>query len=231
MPFATIPEALADLKQGKFVIVLDDEDRENEGDLILPAELATAENVAFMVNTCSGVICVGTSEDRLNELNLPPMMVNNEDPKCTAFTVTCDYKIGTTTGISAYDRALTIRKIADPKAKADEFTRPGHVFPLKYAPGGVLNRVGHTEASVDLAELCGLYPAGFLCEIVNKDGTMMRRPDLEKFGEEHGLKLITIADLAEYKKNLMKKVVVQETKSPTNNNNTNNASSFQQAAI
>ena len=126
---------------------------------------------------------------------------------------------------------MTIRKIADPKAKADEFTRPGHVFPLKYAPGGVLNRVGHTEASVDLAELCGLYPAGFLCEIVNKDGTMMRRPDLEKFGEEHGLKLITIADLAEYKKNLMKKVVVQETKSPTNNNNTNNASSFQQAAI
>jgi 3,4-dihydroxy-2-butanone 4-phosphate synthase len=230
MPFATIEEALVDLKKGKFVIVLDDEDRENEGDLILPAELATPQNVAFMVNTCSGVICVGTREDRLKELNLPPMMENNEDPKCTAFTVTCDYKIGTTTGISAYDRAMTIRKIADPSAKANEFTRPGHIFPLKYAPGGVLNRVGHTEASVDLAELCGLYPAGFLCEIVNKDGTMMRRPDLEKFGEEHGLKLITIADLAIYKNKIAKQTVNQKTKF-AQSNITNNGPVFQRSAL
>ena len=176
---------------------------------------------------------VGDAVNELNVINseqLNTMMENNEDPKCTAFTVTCDYKIGTTTGISAYDRAMTIRKIADPSAKANEFTRPGHIFPLKYAPGGVLNRVGHTEASVDLAELCGFYPAGFLCEIVNKDGTMMRRPELEKFGEEHGLKLITIADLAIYKKKMAKQTVTQETKFGQNNI-TNNTSVFQRSAL
>ena len=198
--FCPIPEALEELRAGRFLIVLDDEDRENEGDLIMPCEMATPEALAFCVNHTSGVICVGAPGDRLDALKLPAMVRDNEDPKCTAFTVTVDYKLGTTTGISAHDRALTIRKLADPKASASEFTRPGHVFPLRAVPGGVLERGGHTEASVDLARLAGFQPLGFLCEIVNKDGTMMRRPGLEQLGAKHGIKLITIEALQEYRR-------------------------------
>jgi 3,4-dihydroxy-2-butanone 4-phosphate synthase len=199
-PFCPIPEALEELRAGRFLIVLDDEDRENEGDLILPCEMATPEALAFCVNHTSGVICVGAPGDRLDALKLPAMVRDNEDPKCTAFTVTVDYKLGTTTGISAHDRALTIRKLADPKASASEFTRPGHVFPLRAVPGGVLERGGHTEASVDLARLAGFQPLGFLCEIVNPDGTMMRRPGLERLGAKHGIKLITIEALQQYRR-------------------------------
>jgi|TARA_B100000795_G_scaffold190851_1_gene145444 3,4-dihydroxy 2-butanone 4-phosphate synthase/GTP cyclohydrolase II len=196
--WSTIPEALDDLRLGKFLIVCDDEDRENEGDLIMPCELATEEALAFMVNYTSGVICVGMNSDRCERLQLPPMVSNNEDPKETAFTVTVDYKIGTTTGISAADRALTIRKLADPKVCANEFTRPGHIFPLKAVPGGVLRRGGHTEASVDLSRLAGCQPTGFLSEIVCKDGTMMRRPDLELLSKEFNIKMITIEALKKY---------------------------------
>ena len=167
-------------------------------------ETATPEALAFCVNHTSGVICVGAPGDRLDALKLPAMVANNEDPKCTAFTVTVDYKVGTTTGISAHDRSLTIRKLADPTVSSDAFTRPGHVFPLRAVPGGVLERGGHTEASVDLARLAGFKPMGFLCEIVNADGTMMRRPGLERFGAEHGIKLITIEALQQYRRDTEK---------------------------
>ena len=197
--FSTIPEALVDLKAGKFLIVCDDEDRENEGDLIMPCELATAEALAFMVNHTSGVICVGLEDSRCKALQLPPMVQNNEDPKCTAFTVTVDYKHGTTTGISAADRALTIRKLADPTALPTEFTRPGHIFPLRAVAGGVLQRGGHTEASVDLSRLAGCRPTGFLSEIVCKDGTMMRRPELEVMSQKFNIKMITIEALKQYR--------------------------------
>ena len=199
-PFATIPEALDELRAGRFLIVLDDEDRENEGDLIMPAECATETALAFMVNHTSGVICVGAPGDRLDALKLPPMVCNNEDPKCTAFTVTVDYSVGTSTGISAHDRALTIRKLADPSVRPDEFTRPGHIFPLRARAGGVLERAGHTEASVDLARLAGFQPLGFLSEIVNRDGSMMRRPGLERLSAEHGIKMITIEALQQYRR-------------------------------
>jgi len=197
--FSTIPEALEELRAGKFLIVCDDEDRENEGDLIMPCELATEEALAFMVNYTSGVICVGMEGNRCEALQLPPMVSNNEDPKCTAFTVTVDYKHGTSTGISASDRALTIRKLADPNVRPDEFTRPGHIFPLRAVAGGVLQRGGHTEASVDLARLAGCQPTGFLSEIVCRDGTMMRRPELEKMSKEFGIKMITIEELKRYR--------------------------------
>jgi 3,4-dihydroxy 2-butanone 4-phosphate synthase/GTP cyclohydrolase II len=197
--FSTIPEALEELRAGKFLIVCDDEDRENEGDLIMPCELATEEALAFMVNYTSGVICVGMEGNRCEALQLPPMVLNNEDPKCTAFTVTVDYKHGTSTGISAYDRALTIRKLADPDVRPDEFTRPGHIFPLRAVAGGVLQRGGHTEASVDLARLAGCQPTGFLSEIVCRDGTMMRRPELEKMSKKFGIKMITIEALKKYR--------------------------------
>ena len=197
--WSSIPDALDDLRAGKFLIVCDDEDRENEGDLIMPCELATAESLAFMVNYTSGVICVGLEDDRCKALHLPPMVVNNEDPKCTAFTVTVDYKTGTTTGISAADRALTIRKLADPTSQPSEFTRPGHVFPLRAVAGGVLERGGHTEASVDLARLAGCQPTGYLSEIVCKDGTMMRRPALEILAKKFNIKMITIEALKEYR--------------------------------
>ncbi len=199
-PFATIPEALDELRAGRFLIVLDDEDRENEGDLILPAECATESALAFMVNHTSGVICVGAPGDRLDALKLPPMVSDNEDPKCTAFTVTVDYSVGTSTGISAHDRALTIRKLADPSVRPDEFTRPGHIFPLRARAGGVLERAGHTEASVDLARLAGYQPLGFLSEIVKRDGSMMRRPGLERLSAEHGIKMITIEALQQYRR-------------------------------
>lgn len=181
----------------------DGEDRENEGDLIIAAEKATEERIAFMVEETSGLICCGVTGERVDELGLPQMVTRNTESHGTAFTVSVDYKHGTTTGISASDRAITLRALADPKAQADDFLRPGHMFPLRAKPGGVLERPGHTEASVDLARLAGLFPAGAMCEIVNRDdgrGTIARPDYCRRFAVKHGLTLISIADLIEYRK-------------------------------
>jgi 3,4-dihydroxy 2-butanone 4-phosphate synthase/GTP cyclohydrolase II len=195
-----IEDALAAIAQGSMVVVVDDEDRENEGDLILAAEHATPERLAFMVRHSSGVICAGLPGDRLDQLNLPLMVSRNTESMTTAYTVTVDYRHGTSTGISAFDRAATLRALVDQKAEPGDFNRPGHVFPLRAVPGGVLTRPGHTEAAVDLTRLAGLHPGGALVEIVNDDGTMARRPDLERFARKHGLPLITIKDLIAYRR-------------------------------
>jgi 3,4-dihydroxy 2-butanone 4-phosphate synthase/GTP cyclohydrolase II len=199
-PFASIPEALEDIRAGRVVIVVDDADRENEGDLIMAAEKVTPEAIAFIVRHSSGVICMPVVGDRLDELQIPLMVADNTDHRHTAFTVSVDARRGVTTGISAADRATTIRAIVDPDTAPQDLSRPGHIFPLRYREGGVLKRAGHTEASVDLARLAGLYPAGVLCETVNEDGTMARLPDLVRFGAEHGLKIISIADLIAYRR-------------------------------
>jgi len=190
--------AIEAIKQGKMIVVTDDESRENEGDLIMAGEHATAETIGFIVRHSSGVICISVPDERLQELQLPPMCVNNEDPKGTAFTVSVDYKVGTSTGISGADRAATFRALADPTTKPEDFQRPGHVFPLRPNDGGVRERDGHTEAAADFTKLAGLYPAGVLAEICNDDGTMARIPDLIPFCEEHGLILTSIADLISY---------------------------------
>ncbi len=195
-----IEDALAAMAQGSMVVVVDDEDRENEGDLILAAEHATPERLAFMVRHSSGVICAGLPGDRLDQLDLPLMVSRNTDAMTTAYTVTVDYRHGTSTGISAADRAATLRALVDPRAAKGDFNRPGHVFPLRAVPHGVLARAGHTEAAVDLTRLAGLRPGGALVEIVNDDGTMARRPQLERFAREHGLPLITIKDLIAYRR-------------------------------
>lgn len=199
-PFATIPEALEDIRAGRVVIVVDDADRENEGDLIMAAEKVTPEAIAFIVRHSSGVICMPVIGERLDELQIPLMVADNTDHRHTAFTVSVDARRGVSTGISAADRATTIRAIVNPETAPHDLSRPGHIFPLRYREGGVLKRAGHTEASVDLARLAGLYPAGVLCETVNEDGTMARLPDLVRFGAEHGLKIISIADLIAYRR-------------------------------
>ena len=198
--FAPIPAAIAAIARGEIVVVVDDADRENEGDLIMAAQDATPSKIGFFVRHTSGVICVPVLGDRLDELEIPLMVEDNTDKKGTAFTVTVDYAHGTTTGISAADRAATIRALADPATTAADLTRPGHIFPLRYAEGGVLKRAGHTEAAIDLARLAGKAPAGALCEVVNDDGTMARLPDLEIFAAEHDLLLISIADLIAYRR-------------------------------
>lgn len=199
--FDAIPDAIAAISRGEMVVVLDDEHRENEGDLILAADLVTEEAMAFVVNHTSGVVCVGMEGKDLDRLRIPLMIPpqDNEEAMATAFTVTVDLREGTSTGISAADRAATLRALASPDAQPEDFKRPGHIFPLRYRPGGVLRRPGHTEASVDLARLGGRAPAGVLCEIVNKDGTMARTPELLQFAATHGLKCITIADLVRYR--------------------------------
>ncbi|MEO8423514.1 MAG: bifunctional 3,4-dihydroxy-2-butanone-4-phosphate synthase/GTP cyclohydrolase II, partial [Actinomycetota bacterium] len=200
-PFASIPEAVEDIRAGRVVIVVDDADRENEGDLIMAAEKVTPEAIAFIVRHSSGVICLPVVGERLDELEIPLMVADNTDLRHTAFTVSVDARRGgVTTGISATDRATTIRAIVDPETAPGDLSRPGHIFPLRYREGGVLKRAGHTEASVDLARLAGLYPAGVLCETVNEDGSMARLPDLIRFGAEHGLKIISIADLIAYRR-------------------------------
>ncbi|MPY84384.1 MAG: bifunctional 3,4-dihydroxy-2-butanone-4-phosphate synthase/GTP cyclohydrolase II [Actinophytocola sp.] len=206
--FAEIERAIADIADGKPVVVVDDEDRENEGDLIFAAEKATPELVAFMVRYTSGYICVPLTEYDADRLNLPPMFYANQDVRGTAYTVTVDAKEGVTTGISAADRSHTIRLLADRTASADDFNRPGHVVPLRAKEGGVLRRPGHTEASVDLARLAGLRPAGVLCEIVSQkdEGDMARYDELRVFAEEHDLALITIADLIAYRRRNEKQV-------------------------
>jgi 3,4-dihydroxy 2-butanone 4-phosphate synthase / GTP cyclohydrolase II len=200
MPFARVEEAIADIGAGRMVIVVDDQDRENEGDIIVAAESITAEHIGFMVRYGSGIICVPMEGDRLEELQLPLMIAQNEESMGTAFTISVDARDGTTTGISAADRAHTIRTLIDPRSQPHDLARPGHIFPLRYTPGGVLRRAGHTEASVDLARLAGLYPAGVVCEVVNEDGTMARLDDLERFAKEHELSIISIADLIAYRR-------------------------------
>ena len=201
MALATIEEAIEQLKRGGMIVVVDDEDRENEGDLIMAAEDATAASMAFFLEHTSGVICTPLEATRADELDLPLMVVANTEAQRTAFTVTVDYRHGTTTGISAADRAATIRSLIDPATKPTDLNRPGHIFPLRYRPGGVLKRAGHTEATVDLCRLAGKYPSGVLCEIVTKDKSdMARMPELEAFAEEHGLPLVTIADLIRYRR-------------------------------
>ena len=195
-----IEDALAAMARGSMVVVVDDEDRENEGDLILAAEHATPDRLAFMVRWSSGVICAAMPGERLDALNLPLMVPHNTELMSTANTVTVDYRFGTSTGISAADRAATLRALMDPGAQPTDFNRPGHVFPLRAMPGGVLSRPGHTEAAVDLTRLAGLRPGGALVEIVNDDGTMARRPQLHAFAREHGLPFITIKDLIAYRR-------------------------------
>ncbi|MGA7088108.1 MAG: bifunctional 3,4-dihydroxy-2-butanone-4-phosphate synthase/GTP cyclohydrolase II [Candidatus Dormiibacterota bacterium] len=201
MNFAKVDEALKEFAKGEFVIVVDDEDRENEGDLCIAAAAATPERVNFMMTEARGLICVAMEPRRLDELELPPMMENNTSRYRTAFTVSVDAAgDGVTTGISARDRAVTIRSLADPEFVAEDFVRPGHVFPLRARPGGVLERAGHTEAVIDLCRLSGQNPAGVVCEIANPDGSMARRPQLEEFGARHGISMISITDLIAHRR-------------------------------
>jgi 3,4-dihydroxy 2-butanone 4-phosphate synthase / GTP cyclohydrolase II len=198
--FATVEEAIEDIRQGKFVVVVDAADRENEGDLTIAAQFATPEAVNFMAKEGRGLICLCLTEDRCDQLGLRQMTERNETPYGTAFTVSVEAREGVTTGISAPDRSRTIQVAIDPKSRADDLVQPGHVFPLRAREGGVLMRAGQTEAAVDLARLAGLIPAGVVCEIMNEDGTMARVPDLIPYCERHGLKLVTVADLIEYRR-------------------------------
>ncbi len=216
--FATIEEALEDIRAGKMIIAVDDEDRENEGDLVMAAEFATADDINFMATEARGWICLSLTSERCDELGLELMTLKNEAPLETAFTVTIEAREGVTTGISAADRAHTIRVAADPTKGRRDIVVPGHVSPLKAKPGGVLERTGHTEASIDLARLAGVTPAGVICEIMNEDGTMARVPDLEPYAEKHGLKMITIADLIAYRRKhdqLIERVVDIQLPRPT----------------
>lgn len=199
MPLATIEEAIADVRAGKMVIVMDDEDRENEGDLTMAAQMVTSEAVNFMTKFGRGLICVPIIAKRLDELHIPMMVADNTSRFETAFSVSVEAKGRTTTGISAHDRCATIQALIDPQAKPSDFVSPGHTFPLRARDGGVLVRAGQTEAAVDLARLAGLYPAGVICEILAEDGAMMRRAQLEVFGAEHNLKLVTVKDLIAYR--------------------------------
>ena len=198
--FATIEEAIEDIRQGKFVVVVDAADRENEGDLTIAAQFATPEAVNFMTKEARGLICLCLTEDRCNALGLRQMTERNETPYGTAFTISVEAREGVTTGISAPDRSRTIQVAIDPEAKPDDLVQPGHVFPLRARAGGVLMRAGQTEAAVDLARLAGLIPAGVVCEIMKEDGTMARVPDLIPYCESHGLKMVTVADLIEYRR-------------------------------
>jgi len=199
MGMATIPEAIEDIKAGKFVIVVDDEDRENEGDLVIAAEKVTADSINFMAKYGRGLICMPVTGERLDELRIPMMASNNTSKFGTPFAIAVEAREGTTTGISAADRARTVQVMVDPKTKPEDILMPGHMFPLRARDGGVLVRAGQTEATVDLARMAGLQPAGVLCEIMNEDGTMARMPQLEVFAEKHGLKIISVADLIAYR--------------------------------
>jgi|TARA_Y100000780_G_scaffold232448_1_gene263990 3,4-dihydroxy 2-butanone 4-phosphate synthase/GTP cyclohydrolase II len=212
-----LEEAIEDLKAGKFVIVVDDEQRENEGDLVMFAETVTPEAVNFAVTEARGLLCMPIVGERLDELDIPLMIPQNTSTKNqTAFTVSVDYNQGTTTGISAQDRAATVEALIDPEVRSDKFTRPGHLFPLRYHPGGVLARAGHTEAIVDLCEIAGTYPAGIVCEIMNEDGTMSRMETLEKFADKHQLNVLSIAQIIAYRRRHEKLIErVAEARLPT----------------
>ena len=198
-PLNSIAEILGEMRAGRMVVIIDDEDRENEGDLIMAAELATPESVALMIRHTSGIVCVPMEEAALARLELPQMVPLNSESQRTAFTVSVDLRTGITTGVSSFDRAATIRALADPASTAADFARPGHIFPLRSRRGGVLVRAGHTEAAVDLCRLAGLRAVGVLCEVMNDDGTMARRPQLQEFARRHGLKIGTIADLIRHR--------------------------------
>ena len=201
MPLCSLEEGLEELKAGRFLIVVDDENRENEGDLVMAAEMVTPEAVNFCVTHARGLLCVPVIGERLDELQVPLMVIENGSEKNqTAFTVSIDYNVDTTTGISAGDRAATILAMMDSATKPGDFTRPGHIFPLRYHPGGVLARAGHTEAAVDLCEMAGMYPAGVICEVMAEDGSMQRLPQLEDFAEEHGLKILSIAQIIAHRR-------------------------------
>lgn len=200
MPFASIPDAVRDIKQGKLIIVVDDPDRENEGDLVCAASKTTPDLINFMARFGRGLICLPVIGERLDQLNIGAMVQQNREVRDAAFTVSVDAVKGTTTGVSAADRSRTIRTLIHPKTKPEDLSRPGHIFPLRYRDGGVLVRAGHTEAAVDLAKMAGLYPAGVICEIMNEDGTMARMGQLKPFARRHRLKMITIKDLIEYRR-------------------------------
>ena len=200
MTISTIEEGIADLRMGKALVVVDDADRENEGDLIVAAEAVTAEHINFMAKHAGGLVCMPLPGDRLDALQLPQMVGENTARHGTPFTVSVDVIEGATTGISAFDRAATVRAMLDPHTKPEDLARPGHLFPLRYTPGGVLVRAGHTEAAVDLARLAGFYPGGVLCEIMAPDGSMARMPYLEEFAAGHGLRIVTIEDLIAYRR-------------------------------
>ncbi|MBS4011754.1 MAG: 3,4-dihydroxy-2-butanone-4-phosphate synthase, partial [Roseovarius sp.] len=194
-----VEDIVADMRAGRIVILVDEEDRENEGDLVLAADHVTADAINFMARYGRGLICLTLSRERCEQLHLPPMVARNGDKKGTAFTVSIEAAEGVTTGISAADRARTVQAAVDPKAVPDDLVQPGHIFPLQAVDGGVLMRAGHTEAGCDLAAMAGCSPASVICEIMNDDGTMARLPDLQLFAAEHGLKIGTIADLIEYR--------------------------------
>lgn len=200
MKFNTIPEVIQDFKKGRMVIVIDDEGRENEGDLVIAARFADAEAINFMIKHGRGLVCVPMEGKRLDGLGLQPMFENNQDPYKTAWAISIDAKKGVKTGISAHDRSVTVKALIYPKTKPADLMRPGHMFPLRAKEGGILTRAGHTEAAIDLAKLAGLYPAGVICEIINEDGSMARTSDLLKFAVKHKLKICSIADLIEYRR-------------------------------
>ncbi len=200
MLLSTVEEAIEEIRRGRFVIIVDDEGRENEGDIIMAAEKVTPEAINFMARYGRGLICMPVVGERLDELQIPMMSSRNTERHKTAFAVAVDYKHGTTTGISAHDRAATVKAIVDPGSRPEDFSQPGHLFPLRYQDGGVLVRAGHTEAVVDLARLAGLYPAGVLCEVMNEDGSMARLPQLEEFARKHGLRIVSIAQIIAYRR-------------------------------
>jgi len=209
MPFCSVPEAIEEVRKGRFVIILDDENRENEGDLMMAAEMVTPESINFMARNGRGLICMPMTAERLRAIDLQLMTSQNTESMGTAFTVSVDARQNTTTGISAFDRATTVHALINPETTRNDLMTPGHLFPLQAKDGGVLRRTGHTEACVDLADLAGLYQAGVICEIMAEDGTMARLPELERFSQEHGLKMVTIESLISYRmqrEKLIKKV-------------------------
>lgn len=195
-----VEKALFALQQGRGVLLLDDEDRENEGDIIYSVDHLTTEQMALMIRECSGIVCLCLTDEQANKLELPPMVVNNNSANQTAFTVSIEAKHGVTTGVSAQDRVTTIKTAVNPQTKADDLARPGHVFPLRARPGGVLARRGHTEGTVDLMQMAGLSPAGVLCELTNPDGSMAKTPEIIAFGKLHHMPVLTIEDMVSYRK-------------------------------
>ncbi|EJV0275855.1 3,4-dihydroxy-2-butanone-4-phosphate synthase [Vibrio parahaemolyticus] len=198
-PITRVENALIALKEGRGVLLLDDEDRENEGDIIYSVEHLTNEQMALMIRECSGIVCLCLTDAQADKLELPPMVVNNNSANQTAFTVSIEAKVGVTTGVSAADRVTTIKAAANPHAKPEDLARPGHVFPLRARPGGVMTRRGHTEGTIDLMQMAGLQPAGVLCEVTNPDGTMAKAPEIVAFGRLHNMPVLTIEDMVAYR--------------------------------
>ncbi|EPB6517551.1 3,4-dihydroxy-2-butanone-4-phosphate synthase [Vibrio parahaemolyticus] len=198
-PITRVENALIALKEGRGVLLLDDEDRENEGDIIYSVEHLTNEQMALMIRECSGIVCLCLTDAQADKLELPPMVVNNNSANQTAFTVSIEAKVGVTTGVSAADRVTTIKTAANPHAKPEDLARPGHVFPLRARPGGVMTRRGHTEGTIDLMQMAGLQPAGVLCEVTNPDGTMAKTPEIVAFGRLHNMPVLTIEDMVAYR--------------------------------